>query len=585
VTAARALWLCLALLILLRGAFALVPSMWAWGVNVQRFLDPVTGWGLWAAGALTLVPALGRRLTAAALEPVGDFLARSRRGYLAAFAAGALLVFLMRDRVWFVGDFLIRLGNVEANLLAGNYVAAMPLDYVFHSVLLRPFGFGSTGAANLASRTLGAVEAGLLAALAVRFARVLDAKGAMAAVVSGIVFFGGTLTMFTGLGKPASEMCLVVLALATFGVGALRGRHGLLPFTAVMAAALWLHRSSVMLLPVWLLVTALWLRSQPRGRSWSPATWLALLIPSLSAIFALPQILQIARSYDLSHHVQTTDVVRQGGILAAAFSARHLLDLANLLLALAPVAATLLVLLPLGVRDAARRSERAVAVTLWASFLPALLLVQPQQGIFRDWDVFAPAGLACSILTAFLAAEALERPEARRWLAAPLVALAVVSSFQWLAINRSAERGLARVRAYLSEPPGAEPMDRPLVWDFLTSRYIRLQRWPEAADAAAHAAELAPHRRILLMWGIAETMKGDHQAAAHVYRQLLARVPGDPLAWLGLAGAAYRIGDRAEFERALARLRAFGPDSREAREIRRHLAHFPQVWPLASGPW
>jgi hypothetical protein len=585
-SAAAALWLCLALLVLLRAVFGFVPSMWAWGLNVQRFLDPLSGWGLWALAALSLIPPIARWLTGSILEPLGNFLARSARAYGVAGVAGSLVVFLMPDRVWFVGDFLIRLGNLESGFFAGNYVAAMPLDSLLHSALLRPFGLGSTAAANLAMRALGALEAGVLAMLAVRFARTLGVEGALAATASAVVFFGGTLTVFTGLGKPSSEMCVVVLALAVLGLGALRGQHGLVPFAIVMAVALGLHRSSAILVPTWLLVTLLWLRTQPRDLVWKRATtWLALLIPAVAAVIALPVIFQIAWRYDLSHHIQTAEAARQGGWLAAAFSAAHLLDLANLFTALSPLAGTLLVLLPLGLRDAAHPVGRSVVLTLWGSFLPALALVQPQQGVFRDWDVFAPAGVAFSVLTAYLAVEMLQKGEARRWLAAPLVALAVVSSFQWLAINRSADRGLARVRAYLSEPPGPEPVDRPLIWDFLASRNLRLHRWAAAADAAAHAAELAPHRRILLMWGFAETMKGDHQAAARAYRLLLSRVPDDPLGWLGLAGAAYWLNDRAEFDRAMIRLRGYAPDSREAREIRRHLVYFPEVWPLESGPF
>src|SRR5262252_6018373 len=106
-----ALWLCLALLILLRGALTLVPSMWGWGVNVQRFLDPVSGWGLWAFAALALIPPLATRLTAVLESWSRSFAARGAA--FKAFVLGALLVFFMPDRTWFIGDFMLRQGYVK----------------------------------------------------------------------------------------------------------------------------------------------------------------------------------------------------------------------------------------------------------------------------------------------------------------------------------------------------------------------------------------------------------------------------------------------------------------------------------------
>src|SRR5437867_2034736 len=136
-----ALWLLLILLVLLRGLFGLLPSMWAWGLNVQRFLDPLTGWGLWGLTALSLFPPAARRLTAA-LEAAGSFLTRSHRAYGVAWLGGALLILAMRDNVWFVGDFLLRQGNVESGFFSGIYLGAMPLDVALHSALLRPWGHG-----------------------------------------------------------------------------------------------------------------------------------------------------------------------------------------------------------------------------------------------------------------------------------------------------------------------------------------------------------------------------------------------------------------------------------------------------------
>ncbi len=570
-------WIVLALLWLLRGALALVPTMWGWGLNVQRFLGPAWGFGTWLLGTLLLVPPIAR-IAALGLAKVGDFIADSRRAQPAAWMLGAALVWLMPDRVWFVGDFMIRLGNVESGSFAGNYISALPLDYVLHSALLHLFGQGSAAAANLALRGLGAIEAGFLAVLAVVFARALGRRGALAALACGVACGGGYLTMFTGLGKPAGEMCLATLALAAFGIGAIRRGSSLLPCSLALALALGLHRSSVMLLPAWVAIVALWWRAWRASAGRRPSAGVAIALPIAAAIFALPRIATIAFDYDLSHHVLNPATLQGGSLVAAVLAPRHLLDLANLLCALSPLALALPVVLPLQ-SGALRKPGGAVLTVLALSFVPALLLIDPQQGVFRDWDVFAPAGLAGALLAADLALEAIAAAPARCWLVASLLGVTLLSSLQWLALNRSEVRGLDRVRAYLLEPPGPEAHDRPLVWDFLATRNMRLQRWSAAEDAAAHAAIDAPHPRVLLMWAYSATMAGDDPIAERVYRRLLEREPGYPLAWLGLAGIARRLKEQATLDSALDTLRSYPPEGRQLRTIRRHLSFFPQTWP------
>jgi hypothetical protein len=276
--------------------------------------------------------------------------------------------------------------------------------------------------------------------------------------------------------------------------------------------------------------------------------------------------------------VLTAEAARKGGLLASMLSGRHLLDLANLLPALSPLGIAVPILL-FAKRQNADDPAGAILGTLVLSFVPALLLIEPQQGIFRDWDVFAPAGLAISLLAADWIAARVPATVGRSWLAIAASTLAIASSLQWLVLNHDAPRGLARVRAFLMEPPGPEAVDRPLVWDFLTQRSMRLGHWRQAIDAAAHAAADAPHRRILLMWALSATMAEDWPLADTVYTRLLAREPEDPLGWLGLAGIARRTGDRTTLSRAMAKLRSYPPNGEEMSLIRRHLLYYPQVWP------
>ena len=103
-------------------------------------------------------------------------------------------------------------------------------------------------------------------------------------MVSAIVFFGGYLTMFTGLAKPASEMCLVIAALGIFAIAAVRGVTSLLPCSLALVIGLLLHRSSIFLIPTWLVAAALWGRQVARdGTRRSARAWLAIGLPILVA--------------------------------------------------------------------------------------------------------------------------------------------------------------------------------------------------------------------------------------------------------------------------------------------------------------
>src|SRR5262249_5213565 len=129
--AALALWVVLAVLLAARAALAFVPSMWFWGLNVQRFLAPLPAWGPWALALLALIPPLARPL-APFLGRIGDELSRPRGAAVAALCA-ALLVLAFPDRVRFVGDFLLRQGTVEqAGQPAVLFPQALPLDVFLH---------------------------------------------------------------------------------------------------------------------------------------------------------------------------------------------------------------------------------------------------------------------------------------------------------------------------------------------------------------------------------------------------------------------------------------------------------------------
>src|SRR6187399_1321652 len=78
---AGVLWLLLSAIWLARGIAPVSHAMYAWGLNLHRFLPLWAGWAMWCVGALALFPSVGHHLAP---------LLERRPGPLAARAAGLL---------------------------------------------------------------------------------------------------------------------------------------------------------------------------------------------------------------------------------------------------------------------------------------------------------------------------------------------------------------------------------------------------------------------------------------------------------------------------------------------------------------
>jgi hypothetical protein len=565
--AARALWASLALLALARAGLALVPSMRAWSLNLQRFL-PAWGWALWAVGALALVPALARRLLPT-LAHAGDAAADAPTATsLAWAAAGAALVTLAPDRVWFVGDFLLRentLGSQGVSLPAW-YPQALPLDLFLHDTVARGMMLALGLTANGVGRLIGAAEAALLGVLAVAFARALGLRGAPGFAASSAVFWGGYLTLFTGYNKALSDLVLLVAAAAVAALRAVRDGRGLLGLGVAVGLGLCLHRTSLGLLPLAAWCAWVWFRRHGRAGAWRrPEALAALLLAAAAAAVMLPRILPVVTGFD-RRHFAPEEVQRQGGVLAAALHGARPGDLLNLVVLLAPLAPAALAAAAL-TPALTRRREGAALGLLALPFVAVAPFLHPGQGMFRDWDMFAPAGMALALLAAWLSAEVLRAAPRQAWLAVAVTLGAAVPSAEWVLHHADLERGLARVQAMLREPPSRTAFERAVTWQYLGLRQSAAGRWADAAAAYQRAAELLPSPHILYQWADAEVQSGDDAAAQRAFRLVVRRNGGDAFGWWGLGMASLELGDSATAAAAADSLLRLDPDGAGTRQL------------------
>ena len=576
--AGTTLWGVLAALALLRAAAALAPGMWLWGVSHLRFL-PVGAWLAWLVAAAALAPPAGRAL-AAPLGALGARLERGRTWPLALAAAAALLVLALPDRAFFAGDALLRADAAREGVSAGELSPqALPLDVWLHSWLPARAGAHLGLPTAWTIRLLGALEAALLSLLATAFARRLGLGGAALAAVAGLVWWGGWLALFAGTAKAFAESVVLVAAVAVFGIDARRGRPAW-PLALAGGAALLLHRSALGLLPAlaWGLGASL-RAARDRSRTAQLGAWGAIALLAAAAALAAPPILASVRTFDARHFAAAGE--GPGAALVAAFAPLRLLDLANLLLFLVPLAP--LLLLPGGGKGPAPprpapggprpAGDLAFLLALALPFAAALFFLRPAQGIARDFDDYAAGALALGLVVAWRAGAALRAAPRAVWLAPALLAGAAVPVAQWLALQGDLPRALARVEALAVGPPPRAESERAQLWDYLGGRRFRAGDHAAAARDLGRAAELAPSPRLLLGWAEAAGRAGDWATAERAYARLLERAPADDpvlraVAWYGLAGAALQGRDdlaagRERLERAL----ALRPDYPEARRL------------------
>jgi tetratricopeptide (TPR) repeat protein len=536
---ARAVWVALAGLALARAAAAFVPGTWGWGLDAQRFVAPLPGWTLWALAALALVPALARRL-APGIQRLGDAPARAPAASAAVWAAGAaLLAWVLPDRLQHLGDFRLRLTGFETpgvTIATWGHVV-LPLDVLLHDRLTRLLHAGLGLGWTDAMRVLGVIEAGALGALASRFAGALGLRGAAAFASTSIVLFGGYLTLFTGYNKAFMETCLATLALTVAALELLRGRDRLLPLGIAAAAAFAAHRSGLALLPPLALAWARAGRARGPAAGAGRALGIAGIVLPLATLAALaPDMLAAMKRYDGPVFAPPGP---RGGMLASAFAPGHLLDVANLALQLSPLVIVTPALLAWS--RAWRRREAWLFLALLLPNLALLLFVHARQGAFRDLDCFAAPGMALALVTAWLVGIVIEHAPARRWVAVAVALGVAVPAVQWLMLPADPERGLARVRAFVEEPPRRDPSVRAETWDFLGIRAFRLERWREGAEAFERAAETAPSARILSQWALCAANLHDFAMSESLYRRVTVLDSTSALAWHGLMGSAFQL--------------------------------------------
>jgi hypothetical protein len=549
--------------------------MWLWGLNVARFVHPFAAAALLLPFAVLLFPRFARALVPAA-RWLGDAVSShpGKAAAIVAIAAGTL-VWALPDRLLFTGDLLLRQGTVGLNKdPALIFPQALPLDLLLHVRLPRLWiehiGLPTNQAANQAARIIGAGEAALLGVLALSFARALGLTGVASLSAAAVVFFGGYVGLFSGYNKAFADLCLIIVAVGAWGTRAVREGGGLLPMSLAVAVALGLHRLGLALLPITLMVWVLWWKHHSAGGAWRRLSVIAaggVLVTGM--LLFMPKIIEAMRVRDAAHFAPAA--TRRLGVIGAAFAGLRPLDLTNVAMLLCPLAPVIPFLALTLRRKPIERREMWVLLALALPFVLLMPFVHPGQGIFRDWDIYAPMGATLALVAAWLVSETVRSRE-QGPLAIAVVVTMMMGGLHWLLHLSDAGRSLERVEAFVHESPARYGDEAATTWDFIGGRYLALQRWDDAARAYELASNAAPNPRFILEWGTAETMRGHHRQAQSLYARAAALNPNFTLAWLGVASASTHLADTAECARAERNIERLDPNHPQLPAIRDYLA-------------
>ena len=555
-TAARALFAGSLALLALRALAAILPGRYLWGLDVARDVPPLAAVVGFALPLALHAPPLARRV--ARLVPRG---ARAQDALAVALAV-ALAGFMLAhpDRALFIGDASLRHGAFALVEQPEKFaVQAMRGDLLLHHDLPKwvaehtPWNVEDTG------RAQGALLA-LLAALAGwRLAAAAGAKGELALAVAAIAACTGALALDNGYGKASVEVaCLTGLA----AVGVLRaarasaqgddGAIGMATVGACVAVGLLLHRSALALLPAWAAAMALVVRAG----SWKrPAAIAGVLAPLIALAIAGPRLLHVMGTFDRERHLA-------GGLahtLAAGFSPAHLVDVAHTLGLLVPLVLLLPVLLAVPPRPPARESLAFAAYALPP--LALMFVVVPQQGLPRDWDVFALAGVALAAVIAWRVAAVLGALPRARWLALPLAVSAACPALQFAALQADATRTWARAESILIGPPARDPSERARGLSTMGMMHYGRGDYANALALFERSAEAAPNPRTFVEMGMALSQLQRWPEALARYRHAVSLNPDLVTGWRGVAAASSAVGDRGAMVDALHALERLQPDS------------------------
>jgi len=393
------LWLSYLSTVALFTVTGLFPWGRIWGINQWGFFP---GWAPVVGLIIALVvPFMVQRAAGPGGRTSPGY--RSRAASVAAVATPVVflaLFWLFRSRIHLYGDGYLRLeslSRVNPMNRISDFGATWILKQLYH--ILEAFA-GNPGL--LTYQVASIVGGTILVAGAVVIVRRFVSDNVDRLLFTLAVISGGYGLLFFGYVENYTLFVPAVGLYCLIGLKALETGQGRLYALIPALAAVFLHVFGVMLIPslVYLLCSG-----NRVGRFFNrirPAyKWGAVVLDAVTGLLIIFELW--SSSYFVRFSLLPLAVNRYTVDSYTALSGEHLADILNLLMQLfpaLPLAASLLLFRP--VRRTLKQPGGLFLAVMILSSLAGVMILRPQLGMPRDWDMFAFVGLPMVILTVFL---------------------------------------------------------------------------------------------------------------------------------------------------------------------------------------
>jgi len=548
--------------------FAL-PQARLWGFNHLNFGPPLLTVIYFAGGIIALIVLLmnSREKTISVYDNLAESLLNKnfhRKWIVFAFLAG-IIFWLARMPVNLLGDgynLIYSLNGDKPVIFKWSEIGAIKV--VFYVSRLLPFSGIELGknAYALVSVISGGITVGFLGGIA--YVIGTDHRSRLFALC--LLLFSGWLLLFFGYVEHYPLLWVFASGYLFFGLRYLKGKGNIIPATAMLLAASAMHLQFLFFLPAHL---ALIISRGPAGRIYRRRRKIFYIHGTIITMLGL---LLFIRQYMRSESFQLFFVPLFGRPNAPDYSllsAPHLIDMANQLILVIPLAPVLAVMAWKKIRQRALDTVDKFLLVFSLGGLALLFMIEPDLGMGRDWDLFALSGLGPAL---FMIKQTVSLTNGFQRLYPGLILLALVLCIPFFGVNLSyrpaveyytwlldldqerSRSGLVLLKQFYEDegnPAAAEKINRKMLDCFpilMVGKRIEILTEKGQYQAALYLADsvyredpYSVEAHNLLGW-VYLSMGRYRKAAEHLEKSISVQ-PYDHRIRANLAHAYYRLGD------------------------------------------
>lgn len=439
------------LLIIAHFVASFFPEQRLWGINHLAYFPLYSRITIVFLGLLLFIFILNSRILIFFKDKVNSSLfwwikKHKYLGYIIVSVIFLVIFWLLRTRTCLLGDGYLRAYEVSIGVkpwfteFLDMYVHTI-LYHFFHQI----FNWD-------AYRTYASVSC-VCGAIFVFFVFLLcDLVGKHTidkVLIFALLILSGGSQLFLGYVESYTIVYLGILIFIYFSIGYLNGKNGLILPCVILILSVFFHLSAVYLFPsfLFLLLTKDPNQKPANTKRIASQKFFCIILIAISAIlgFYLFKFYLIKESGEkLSYFLIPLIGSKENPYSLFSFS--HLLDVINQQFLISPVGigiwAAILLCLRKRLNFKSATSEFFLLVTLFS--LGFALLIDPELGYARDWDLFASTALGYTIWGAYLVVNFLKESKKAKYVLFAVTLVLLISSIPWFLINAEMSKSVRR---------------------------------------------------------------------------------------------------------------------------------------------